>query len=66
MTELLPEARQKSAIERVDQWTAEQVEKGDVHYTNNDDATDGSMKASGSGSTEGERAVGRAEADSSG
>ena len=63
MIELLPEARQKSATDRLDRWTAEQVGKGDVHDTNSDDAMGDSTKASGSGSTEAERAIGRAEAD---
>ena len=63
MIELLPEARQKLATSRLDQWTAEQVEKGNVQDANNDDAMGDSKKASGSGATEAERAIGRAEAD---
>ena len=54
------------ATNRLDQRTAEQVEKGDVHDTNNDDAIGGSTEDSGSGATKAERAVGRAEADTNG
>ena len=63
MTELLPAARQKLATHQLDQWTAEQVGKGAVHDTKNDDAMGDSTQASGSGATEAKRAIGRAEAD---
>ena len=66
MTELLPEARQKLATNRLGQWTAETVDKGDVHDTNNADAMGDSTKASGPGATEAETAIGRAEADTNG
>ena len=68
MTELLPANRQNMATDRLDQWTAEQFERGDKHDDEKDDTMGNDAgpqptPASGSGATEAERVLGQSKAD---